>query len=319
MPFLLFLLALILAGCSSPPPSHIRLVSFQGAEAPLLARKLGLFEKAGLQVDMDEMAGNAKSMEALLGGSADSIIGTYEQTILLQAMHQNVVAYRLLTECHCLALIVPPAKAKQIRQIKDLAGRTIGVGAPGGSMQSFAEYLLQKEGAASASYAGIGVGATAFAAIEGARVDAAVVLVSTLVRLRERYPDLLVLAETLSEAGSQHAFGFSKFPSMALLARGEWLQQHPREAQQLSGALGDAVTWIRTHPASAVRDALGATLDLRALELHLPRYSATGLFDPGPAQFVRQQLINAGKVPPSAVPSIQTTYTNQFVKRDSLP
>lgn len=319
MPILLLLLTVLLAGCGKTPTAPVRMVIFQGTEAPLLAQKLGFFEKAGVRVELQETPGNAKAMEALLGGSADSIVGTYDQAIQLQAKGQRVVAYRLLTECHCLALVVPPAKAKEIRTVADLAGRTIGVGAAGGSMQIFASYLLQKAGAKEASYAGIGVGATAFAAIESGKVDGAVVLISTLVRLRERYPELRVLAETISEEGSRAALGFATFPSMALLAKGDWLDRNPAAAQSISQALGEAVAWIRARPAAEVGAALGGNVDVAALELHLPRYSLTGEFSPGPAQFVRQQLVNAKRIEGEAVPKVETTYTNQFVKRDSRP
>ena len=316
MPILLLLLVMTLAGCGKTQARAIRLVIFQGAEAPLLAQKLGFFEKAGVRVEIQETPGNSKAMEALLGGSADSIVGTYDQAIQLQAKGQRVVAYRLLTECHCLALIVPPSKAKEIRKIGDLAGRTIGVGAPGGSMQIFAAYLLQKAGAAEASYAGIGVGATAFAAIDSGKVDAAVVLVSTLVRLRQRYPELRVLAETFTETGSFDALGFSRFPSMALLAKGEWLDRNPGTAQKISDAVGQAAVWIRSHTAAEVSAKLGGNLDVAALELHLPRYSTSGIFEPGAARFVQQLLEQARRIPSGSVPSIEATYSNRFLKPD---
>jgi NitT/TauT family transport system substrate-binding protein len=315
---LLLLLALIFSAACRPPAPTVRLVTFQGAEAPLLAHKLGIFEKSGLKVDLQETPGTAKAMEALLGGSADSIIGTYEQAIQLQAKGQRVVAYRLLTECHCLALLAPPSK-KEIRRVSDLAGKTVGVGAPGGSMQTFVAYLLERAGAPPASYAGIGVGASAYAAIEGGQVDAAVVLASTLMRVKERYPDIRILAETFTEEGSRNAFGFSRYPSMALLARQEWLSAHEPTARALSAALRDSVAWMQSHTPEQTRDALGGNMDLGALKLHLPRYSATGEFSAEGAVFVRQQLMKAGRIPTGAVPPIDATYTNAFLQRNPAP
>jgi NitT/TauT family transport system substrate-binding protein len=315
MKFFLAAAVLLLSACGgrSTPPTTIRLVTFQGAEAPLLAKSQGLFAKAGLNVELQETAGTAKAMEALLGGSADSIIGTYEQTLQLQAKGQRVVAYRLLTECHCLALLVPPAKAN-IKRIEDLAGKTVGVGAPGGSMQVFVSYLLDKAGVAEASYVAIGVGASAYAAIESGKVDAAVVLASTLQRVRERYPDVRVLAETFSEAGSQQAFGFSNYPSMALIGHQDWLDKNAESARGLSAALGDAVAWIKSHTAEQTREALGGNMDLSALQLHLPRYSSSGQFEAEPANFVRLQMEKSRRIPRGAIGSIDATYTNAFVK-----
>jgi NitT/TauT family transport system substrate-binding protein len=313
-------LILSLTCCAqSPKAVSLRIVTFQGAEAPLLAQKLGLFAKAGLQVDLQETQGTAKAMEALLGGSADSIVGTFEQAIQLRAQGKAVVAYRLLTECHCLALVVPPTKTAEIRAIGDLAGKTVGVGAPGGAMQNFVSFLLTRAGKEDASYVAIGVGASAFAAIEGGKVDAAVVLASTLGKLRERYPSVKVLAETFSDEGSRQAFGFAEYPAMALMAQQAWLDKHPDAARRAAEALGEAVMWIRQHSAEEVRATLGNNLDLGALKLHLPRYSAAGEFSLRPAEFVRDQLIKARRIPAGAVPDVTATYSNAFVKRNPAP
>lgn len=309
---------LALAACNRSKPTSIRLVTFSGAEAPLLAQKLNYFAEAGLDVDLQETPGTAKAMEALLGGSADSIVGTYEQALQLQAKGQRVVGYRLLTECHCLALVAPPSKP-EIQKIEDLDGKTVGVGAPGGSMQTFVSFLLDRAHAGEASYVGIGVGASAFAAIEGGKVDAAVVLASTLTRLRERYPNLRVLAETFSEEGSQRALGVIRYPSMAVLAKGEWLDQNAATAQRVSAALGRAVDWIHAHPAEEVRQRLGGNLDLASLKLHLPRYSRSGHFEYGAAGFVLGQLERARKVEQGAIRSLEATYTNDYVKRNPAP
>lgn len=282
-----------LAACQPPP--RVRLVSFTGAEAPALAAKLGLFRN----VEFQETAGTAKAMEALLAGSADAIVGTYEQALQLQAQGKDIVALRLLTECHCLALVASPRSS--VRTLRDLGGKVIGVGAPGGSMQTFATRLLEDRGAAPASYAAIGLGATAFAALEGGKVDAGVVLASTLVPLRQRYPNLVVLAETFSPQGSIDAFGFATYPAMALLTRRDWLSAHPAAAKQLAASLGEAVAWIRSHSAEEVRDKLGTGGDLEALRLHLPRYSQSGAIDPAHARVVLELLERGGKVPKGRV------------------
>jgi len=311
MKLLLTLMALAgLSGCRSSGGA-LRLVTFQGAEAPLIAQKQGMFTNAGLTVEIQETPGTAKAMEALLGGSADVIAGTFDQAVQLQAKGQNVVAFRLLTECHCLAIVVPPSK--KIQSLAELGGKVVGVGAPGGAMQNFASFLIARAGGGEASYAGIGVGATAFAAIEGGKVDAAVVLATTLERVRQRYPDVRVLAETFSVRGSQEAFGFSRYPGMALMARDEWLKANHDTAQKVSDVFGQAVDWLLTHTPEQVAQELGAAADLAALRLHLPRYSASGVIDDGPAMFVAGQLERAGTIPRSS--PVHRAYTNYFVKR----
>ena len=64
-------------------------------------------------------------------------------------------------------------KRKDIKSIKDLAGKAVGVSAPGSSTDFFLKYLLAKNGMdpASASVVGIGLAATAVAAMEHGKVQ----------------------------------------------------------------------------------------------------------------------------------------------------
>ena len=62
--------------------------------------------------------------------------------------------------------------------VKDLAGKKVGVSAPGSSTDFFLKYLLAKNGVDPDAVAVIGIGldATAVAAMEQGTVDAAVML-----------------------------------------------------------------------------------------------------------------------------------------------
>ena len=62
--------------------------------------------------------------------------------------------------------------------MKDLAGKRIGVSAPGSSTDYFVKYLLKKNGVDpnGVGIIGIGLGATAVAAMEQGSVDVAVML-----------------------------------------------------------------------------------------------------------------------------------------------
>lgn len=295
-------LLITLAGCQKSAP--VRLVSFTGAEPPLIAQKLGYLKG----VDLQETASSARAMEALLAGSADVMVGTYEQALMIQAQGKDVVALRLLSECHCLALVAVPAKG-QIPRLEGFNGKAIGVAGPGGPMQTFAEYVLGKVGA-KASYAAIGVGATAAAAVEGGKVDAAVVLANTYVKLAERYGKTMsTMAETFTPEGSKQIFGVESYPAMALMARREWLDAHPAEAKQIADTMGQAVEWLLTHKPDEVKEKLG-TGDPAAMRLYLPRYSKTGIIDLKSAAVVLEMLEKSGKVPAGRVRLEATLWKN---------
>ena len=300
-----------LASCAKPSPERLRLVIFQGAEAPLLAQKLGFFEKEGLTVELQEIAGGSRAMEALLSGSADSIVGTYEQAITVQALGKPVVAYLQLTNCHCLAMVAAPGKT--ISDLRGLKGKVIGVAAPGGPMQNFAARLVQQAGLVptDVSFAAIGVGPAALVALESGKVDAGVVLANTLVPLRERHPEMVTLAETFSPEGNRKVFGTDGYPSMSLLAQPAWLAANPDRARRLVRAMQAAVAWTRGHTPEQVLAQLGSG-SLGALRLHLPRYDPRGQFQLEQAQTVFDFLAKNNASVREARINLSQTFTNDF-------
>jgi len=50
-----------------------------------LADRLGYFKDEGLEVEIVDFAGGAKSLQALIGGSADFVSGAFEHTINMHA------------------------------------------------------------------------------------------------------------------------------------------------------------------------------------------------------------------------------------------
>ena len=311
---LLVLTLILLASCGNPDPWRIRLVTFQGAEAPLLAQKLGYFEKEGLRVDLQEIAGTGKAMEALLSGSADSIVGTYEQAIQVQALGKPVVAYLQLTDCHCLAMVTLK-RGVTLKRAASLKGQIIGVAAPGGAMQNFATRILEQSGlkGSDVTFAAIGVGPSALVAIESGKVDAAVVLANTLVPLRQRHPETVTLAETFSPEGNRKVFGTDGWPSMALLGQPAWLRSNPDRTKRLVRAMRAAVAWIRTNSPESVQAKLGSG-NLDALRLHLPRYDPRGAFQLEQVRTVYEFLAKSNPAVGAAHINLSQTFTNEFLQ-----
>src|SRR3981189_380493 len=60
-----------------------------------LTERLGYFRDEGLNVRISDFAGGTRSLEAVVGGSADVVAGAYEHTINMQARKQNFQAFVL--------------------------------------------------------------------------------------------------------------------------------------------------------------------------------------------------------------------------------
>jgi NitT/TauT family transport system substrate-binding protein len=286
---LLILAIAILPGCGPGRTPPLRLVTFQGAVEPYVAETIGAWREEGLAVNIEAVPGTARAMEALMAGSADLILGTYEQVIQMQSRGRAIHPVYVLDTCHCLALVT---LRPEIKTIRDLNGRTIGVAAPGGQMQSFARYLMRQSGG-EAAYPSIGVGPAAVAALEAGRVDAAIVLYTSYETLRQRHPELRVLAETFTRVGMRQALGVDAYPSKSLLAA----QPDPDRDRRLRAALSKTIRWMKSHTPEEILDRVpepnrGADrgVDLLLLRQLTPLASETGEVPEGGDAIVRRIL-----------------------------
>ena len=57
-----------------------------------IAERKGFFKEQGLDVEINDFAGGAKSLQALVGGSVDVVTGAYEHTIRMQSKGQDIRA-----------------------------------------------------------------------------------------------------------------------------------------------------------------------------------------------------------------------------------
>src|SRR5688500_18436854 len=80
-----------------------------------LAEELGYFKDEGLEVTISDFAGGAKSLQALMGGSADVVTGVYDHTIQIQAKGQPITAVVVLGRFPGIALAVVKARVGDYR------------------------------------------------------------------------------------------------------------------------------------------------------------------------------------------------------------
>ena len=163
----------------------------------VLAKQLGEYDKAGLDVELINFKGGSQALAAVIGGSADVVSGYFDHCVNLAAKNQALQAFVTYDHLPGLVLVVSPQN-KDIKSIKDLAGKKVGVSAPGSSTDFFLKYLLKKNGvdASGIGIIGIGLDATSVAAMEQGRVDAAVMLDPSVTLLQGKYKDLRILSDT---------------------------------------------------------------------------------------------------------------------------
>ncbi len=178
-----------------------------------IAERKGFFKEQGLDVEINDFAGGAKSLQALIGGSADVVTGAYEHTIRMQAKGQDIRAVIELGRFPGIAVGIRKDKAASYKSPADLKGMKIGVTAPGSSTNMLVNFLLAQAGLApdAASFIGVGSAASAVAAIKRGELDAISHLEPVLSML-ERDGDIKVVVDTRTEEGTRALFGGSNRP-----------------------------------------------------------------------------------------------------------
>ena len=225
------------------------------------------------------------------------------------------------------ALVVSPKQTGTIKTVKDLAGKAVGVSAPGSSTDFFLKYLAKKNGMdpTSISVVGVGLGATAVAAMEQGKVDAAIMLDPALTLLQGKFKDLVILSDTRTQKDTLAVFG-GEYPGGALYTRADWIASHPKEAQALTSAIIATLKWIHSHKPEEImakmpEELVGKDkeLYLAALKNTIPMYSETGLMDPKGAQAVLAVFSESSPAVAQAKIDLSKTYTNKFVEQASKP
>src|SRR4051812_2713154 len=214
----------------------------------VLAEQLGEFKKAGVEVELINFKGGSQALTAVIGGSADVGSGYFDHCVNLAAKNQALEAFVVYDRYPGFALVVSPKNAGAIKTVKDLAGKKVGVSAPGSSTDFFLKYMLAKNGVDpnSIGVVGIGLAATAVAAMEQGSVDAAIMLDPAITQLQGRNKDLAILSDTRSQHDTLAVFG-GEYPGGALYTKSGWIQSHQKETQALTNAIIATLKWIHSH------------------------------------------------------------------------
>lgn len=318
----------VVAGMTSAAAAQSKVTIAIGGAACLcylptvLAKQLGEYDKAGVNVELVDFKGGSQSLTAVIGGSADVVSGYFDHCVNLAAKNQALQAFVVYDRYPGLALVVSPKETANIKSVKDLAGKAVGVSAPGSSTDFFLKYLLSKNGVDpnSVGVVGVGLGATAVAAMEQGKVQAAVLLDPAITVLQNRNKDLAILSDTRTTKDTLAVFG-GEYPGGALYTKAGWIEAHPKETQALANAIVATLKWIHSHTPEEIMAKMPAELVgadkagyLAALKNTIPMYSETGMMDPKGAEAVLTVFSQSSAEVKNAKIDLSKTYTNKFVE-----
>ncbi len=287
-----------------------------------IAERRGYFKDEGLEVEINDFGGGAKSLQALIGGSVDAVTGAYEHTIRMQAKGQDVRAVCELGRFPAIVIAVKTERAGEIKSVADFKGRKIGVTAPGSSTAITAQYAMVKAGLKpnDAAFIGVGGGASAVAAMERGEIDAISHLDPVIAKL-EQDGAIKILVDTRTEEGTKALFGGSN-PAAVVYLKGDFVAANPNTTQRLVNAHLKALHWLASATAEQVADTVppeyhlgDKPLYLRAVKNSLESYSRTGIVPANGQESVLDMLRKLDPDFANATIDLAATFDGSFVKR----
>ncbi len=287
-----------------------------------IAEQLGYFKAEGIELTVNDFAGGAQALRALVGGSVDVVSGAFEHTVNMQAKGQALTAFVLQGRAPQIVLGINPKTMPNYKSIADLKGKKIGVSAPGSSTNVMANFVLAKAGLkpSDVSFIGVGVSQGAVAAMRTGQIDA-ICNLDPVITLLQRSGDLKVVADTRVVAESERIFG-GPMPAACLYAKSEFVQKNPNTAQALANAIVRADKWIQQAGPGEVIKVVpeGFLLGDRAVYIDAfvaakGALSPDGMIPDKGADTAFRALASIDAEIAKATLDLKAVYTNEFVKR----
>ena len=287
-----------------------------------ITEQLGYFKDEGLNVRISDFPGGTRSLEAVVGGSADVVSGAYEHTINMQSKKIHFEAFVLTGACPQISVGIVSSRAASYKSPKDLKGLKVGISAPGSSTNMVVNYLIAKGGLkpSDISVIGIGAGSSVISAVDQGRVDA-LSQTDPAMTILEKDGKIRIIAETRTPEGTEKIFG-GPMPAASLYAPIEFIRKNPNTTQALTNAIVRALIWMQDASPQQILATVPEQYLLGNKAMYLfaynnvkTAYSKDGLFSEAGAKTTLKALASFNPaIKPEAV-RLADTYTNDFVNK----
>lgn len=282
-----------------------------------VARRRGLWEAEGLDVNLVYMKGGAQAMNALLANSIEFVGTPMDLVVQGWAKGKKPVMLTSTARLPFFALVTGPKSG--VGSAKGLAGKKIGVANLGTTDHLLAQYLIKKEGVDPDKVEFVALGPNIFDLVVKGEVDAAMVQEPALTEILKGGGKAVVnfmnLKEAVTSLGAAYQF-------MGLNTRPEVLETKTETARKLIRGLKKANGWILANSGSEIVKAAPAELvaggDVevfaRALDQHkADLYPGDGLVDEAAVQRVIDVQALSGVLKDAPPFKASDLFTNKLV------
>src|SRR5215469_9441981 len=246
---------------ATPERFKIRLAPMPGIGhlVPELALGLGYFRQAGIEVEtidvMNYIDADFYSTKLLNDGTIDAEICWFHRTIFGIGNDEPARAVFLIEDSPHLTVLVANRVRDQIRDARDLKGRTIADSAGFSTKHYLTDFILARAGLPANSYTAapaewLEKPDELIAALQAGKVD----IISSMDPLTSRLlATKLVtpLYELTNAAGTRAALG-DVWPARCLYVAPRYIETHPDRVQRLVDVFVRAMRFINSHSAAEV-------------------------------------------------------------------
>ncbi len=283
----------------------------------------GYFAEEGLNVDVVDFQGGSKSVQAVVGGSADVLTSAFEHMIVLKAKNQDFTAITLMGQYPGFVLSVTPELAKDWKGMESLRGKNVGVTSPGSSTNKMVDLLLLGAGMepSDVSIIGVGAGPGTLAAFRNGSVEAAV-QADPAATLFEKEGLAVPVVDTRTPEGTEQVYG-GPMPAATLSVPTAFVKANPNTTQALASAMVKALKFINESTPKEIVDVLpedmlvggDRALYIEMLEKVKPAFSPDGVIPEAAVETAyRAQKSYNPAVAEAGEMDLGSVYTNRFVE-----
>ena len=305
-------LGLVAAAPAAQAADHLRVgksPSFLFAYVPLeIAKSQGMFQKAGLEVEVISFQGASKMDLGMTSGSVDITVGgPTEMAAIAKGMPAKAVAI-VARPVRELGIIVP--YDSPIKSIKELKGKSIGIASVGSITQWAALELAHSQGWKPEDVKLVSIGSGGgrrAAAMRTHQVDADVSnLMRGVVMEKQKIARVIAVASDFA----------SDFPMHEMSASDALIKSNPDAMRRFIKVWFEAVAYMRSHKAETIAAArpitnLSAEDEAREYDLLMPELTSNGRHDPAIVERIANSFVQLKLLPQK--PDMSKLYTNEFL------
>jgi NitT/TauT family transport system substrate-binding protein len=288
----------------------------------MLAKQLGYYAKAGVDVNLIDEPAGGDATQNMLAGQVQGVGGFYDHNIALQGQGKSSESVVSMLQIPGEVELCRSDLKGQVKSAADFKGRSLGITDTGSSTDFLTQYLTTKAGVdpATTHRRGVGAGTTFIAAMKQKAIDCGMTTEPTVSKALSD-GTAFILLDMRTAQGSRQALG-GTYPATSLYMPTDYVNSHKDVVQKLVNAYVATLGWIHSHTAAEIADrmpadyysAVGKDAYAKALDSEKGIFNPTGVMPSDGPQTCLAVLSAFNPNVKGKTIDLSKTFTDEFVK-----